>query len=238
MLTWENKVFTRENESIIQMFLCEELEIYVFWMNIDGIRPDIDYSWLHPEKKTEIQRYRRKEDRLLHLGGELLLVYGLQTLFRKDYGDCSLKQMSCLERIKGKNGKPYLKFRSDIFYNISHSGNYVVCAFSTNEVGIDIEAEKELQLDIARRFYHPDEFSEIVQTDPEEQSELFYRIWVMKESYLKATGTGLSVPLNSFKYRKCDGKIYVYTDDMRMPYQVCTLDLIEGYKLAICKRIE
>ena len=77
-------------------------------------------------------RYKFKEDAYNFIVGRLLLKKGLEELGMVDQ----------LQHIAYRNsGKPYLK---DVFFNISHSGNLVVCALSTKGVvGIDIEKTKD-----------------------------------------------------------------------------------------------
>ncbi len=56
----------------------------------------------------------------------------------------------------GKNhyGKPYLNGYPNYYFNISHSGEFVVCAISNNPVGIDIEQIKQIEYEeIAKSFF-------------------------------------------------------------------------------------
>ncbi len=56
-----------------------------------------------------------------------------------------------------EHGKPYLKTDVPLFFNISHSGELVVCAFSDTEVGVDVEKIGKERLAVAERFFHPEE---------------------------------------------------------------------------------
>ena len=93
--------------------------------------------------------------------------------------------------------KPYLANISDIHFNISHSGNFVVCALSDKTVGIDIEQVKPVELKIAKRFFSAGEY-EFIAAKADNKTLAFYKIWTMKESYVKWEGKGLSMPLKSF----------------------------------------
>ncbi len=98
--------------------------------------------------------------------------------------------------------KPYLP-SSGIFsvqFNLSHSGDMAVCAITSNHpVGIDIEEIKKTNYtDLAKRFFSADEYNMLIQSPEENQATIFYAIWVRKEAILKATGKGLSIPLNKF----------------------------------------
>lgn len=92
-------------------------------------------------------------------------------------------------------------------YNLSHSGNYVLCSLETDptgkriQVGCDIEEEKEeIHLSIAKRFFCPSEYIRILEEkDKKERCRAFYRYWVLKESYLKATREGMALEMNAFE---------------------------------------
>ncbi len=88
-------------------------------------------------------------------------------------------------------------------YNLSHSGDYVLCSVSTGQkekIGCDIEEMKEPDLKIARRFFCPDEYERIAEEkDQVLRQELFYRYWVLKESFIKATREGLALGMDTFE---------------------------------------
>lgn len=100
----------------------------------------------------------------------------------------------------GKNeyGKPFLKNVNDFHFNISHSENWVVCATSRYEVGIDIEYVKPIDFEIAKRYFSKDEYRDLMIRKFDQRLSFFYDLWTLKESYIKAVGKGLSIPLNSF----------------------------------------
>lgn len=92
-------------------------------------------------------------------------------------------------------GKPYLKDRPDFHFNLTHSGRWVAVAWGARPVGLDVEvfrANAETGK-LARRFFCPDE-----QACLNEHPDRFFKLWTMKESYLKYLGTGLTRALNSF----------------------------------------
>jgi 4'-phosphopantetheinyl transferase len=95
-------------------------------------------------------------------------------------------------------GKPYLD-NIDLTFNISHSGNYIVCAFTRKAcIGIDIEQIK-FDMDfqsIARKIFSEEEYLTFLKMSNKEKPFAFYRYWTRKEAYLKAIGTGLHYSLN------------------------------------------
>jgi 4'-phosphopantetheinyl transferase len=102
----------------------------------------------------------------------------------------------------GSNGKPALEWprESGINFNISHSGSWVLLAFSCDgPIGVDIEQHRALnQLDtIARDFFEPREYARWMLRSDREAA--FFDLWTVKEAYLKAVGTGLAASSRSFR---------------------------------------
>ncbi len=99
-------------------------------------------------------------------------------------------------------GKPRLADRPSVHFSLSHSGDRAVLAVSErHEMGIDIERVRPLDhLDLARRYFHPNEVTAIEGVRPtEEQLLAFFRTWTLKEAIVKAIGRGLSIPLDTFE---------------------------------------
>ena len=100
----------------------------------------------------------------------------------------------------GEVGKPYIK-NTDIHFNISHSGDYAVCVVSDREVGIDIQKIEKPNLQVAERFFAKNEYEYIAnQPDEISKSDAFYRIWTLKESFVKAIGVGTNLSFDSFGF--------------------------------------
>ena len=103
----------------------------------------------------------------------------------------------------GPKGKPFLKnFLEPLYFNVSHSEDRVLYAFSSDcEVGVDVEVARRLyDADaIARRFFAKRECNDIFLLAGEERNVAFFRCWTRKEAFLKGIGEGLSVPLDQFE---------------------------------------
>ena len=95
----------------------------------------------------------------------------------------------------------------EIFFNISHSSNYVVCAIGDKPVGIDIEGGRKGRQNLARRFFDRAESDWIEEAESDER---FFRIWTLKEAYGKATGRGVLDILDKIVYRLEHGEIKAY----------------------------
>lgn len=142
--------------------------------------------------KEKILKFHFDKDKIRSLVGELLLKKIITTLFN----------VPCekMEITRDEYGKPFLLSPSiDLEFNISHAGDWVVVAIDSMEIGIDIEQIVTMNLEIAERFFTQEEYKYIAnQTLQEQKNEQFFRIWTMKESYIKGVGRGLTIPLDSF----------------------------------------
>jgi 4'-phosphopantetheinyl transferase len=134
----------------------------------------------------------------------------------------------------GTAGKPYLLSHPNIFYNISHSGEWVVVALSDFEVGIDVEKVKKVNISIAERFFSEDEKKQLFSLPENSRIEHFFDLWTLKESFLKAIGTGLTKPLNCFSVRKIQDRFIVLNYENETSFFLKQLHLREGYKMAVC----
>ena len=114
-------------------------------------------------------------------------------------------QLSREELLKNENGKPY--FANGPYFNVSHSGRYVLMVVSTAEIGVDIEEIKNKDMSSLVRIFNEAEAKMI-----KEHSD-FYYLWCAKESLIKCMGLSVGkvreipgLPLNGLKTFK--GKDY------------------------------
>lgn len=152
-------------------------------------------SFLPETMRAKTLRFRKWEDAHAHLIGKLLLKKGL-----KDLGynhDLSQVKLSSYNR-------PYIN--SAIDFNISHAGNYVICAFSTiGRIGIDIEKVDIIDVNDFHSQWNEEEWNEII-TSKNIYTQ-FYTFWTIKEAVVKADGRGLSIPFENIKIKKGKGKV-------------------------------
>lgn len=104
-------------------------------------------------------------------------------------------------------GKPYLIDHPDIHFNISHSVDMAICVISDKEIGCDIEKIRKYDSDVALRCFSEKEMRYIEES--KDKDFAFTRIWAMKESFLKAIGTGLRDDMNEVSVISEDGKIRI-----------------------------
>jgi 4'-phosphopantetheinyl transferase len=91
----------------------------------------------------------------------------------------------------------------DLRFSLSHTRGMAACAVGrTYALGVDVEALNPAlrPLEMAQRFFAAVEAELIGSLPAKQQLALFYRIWTLKEAYLKATGQGLNVPLDGFAF--------------------------------------
>lgn len=97
--------------------------------------------------------------------------------------------------------KPFLAHVKDFHFNVSHAGGYVLLAFTRiAAIGVDLELinPKIKITGLVNRFFSRLEVPVILGEDPASQAPAFFRAWTRKEALIKATGNGLSTPLDQF----------------------------------------
>lgn len=205
----------------------------VYYINTRGIllsELSDFYDCLSQDRKEKIRTFRFEKDKVLSSFSELLVRYAIAENTRIDFQAVSFKV--------ALTGKPFMEDHS-LHYNVSHSGDYVVCAISQSEVGIDIEKREAIDLEIAEHF-HEKECQDIM--SQKDRLAVFYDYWCLKESYVKYTGMGLSVPLDAFQIDKSQDTILLKIEGKEIvgpKLQLLSID--PNYSSALCfesERIE
>ncbi len=100
----------------------------------------------------------------------------------------------------GPHGKPAVAERDDLHFNLSHCRGLVACALSrSGPVGLDVEwLGRPAPLEVAERFFSASETRWLLERPDHARHDAFFRIWTLKEAYIKAVGLGLSQPLGEF----------------------------------------
>lgn len=182
---------------------------------------------LSESRREKISSMKYLEGKRQSLGAGLLLAYGLRRL--------GLEEKSA-RIIYGGNKKPYLADREDLFFNLSHSGTLVMAAFAGSEVGCDVEQVKQANFRVARRFFAPEEQAYLESCATEaEKNETFFRLWTLKEAFLKVTGEGSRLPLSDFCIRLGQGAPSV--EWKKSGGEFCFFERpLSGYRAAVCRR--
>lgn len=106
---------------------------------------------------------------------------------------------------KNQHGKPYIINRGfeHLQFSLSHTDGYAALAVCSDyEIGCDVERRRDSVRapDIAHRFFSEHEVAELLSNDEELQHFRFFDYWSLKESYIKAKGKGLAIPLGDFSF--------------------------------------
>lgn len=109
---------------------------------------------LHLARREKVSNLRNKAAAYVSMTAGLLL----QEVVEREFG---LKPQDIIIE-KNENGKPYLKDHPEYKYNISHSGDMVMLAYSTQELGVDIEEIRHKDIKVARRCFCPSEYEYVL----------------------------------------------------------------------------
>jgi 4'-phosphopantetheinyl transferase len=151
---------------------------------------------LDPDELVRADRYHFASDRNIYTAAHALLRFMLS--------EATGISTKLWRFVTGEFGKPALAanfHECNLHFNISHTRGLVACAIARHEVGVDVErSDRKIDLDIARHYFAPEEVSLMRSFPRSEQDKIFFRLWSLKEAFIKATGEGLSRPLDSFGF--------------------------------------
>ncbi len=166
----------------------------VYYMDVNSEVYDYNYQFYFNKvsylKKAYIDDLRFYKDKKETLYGEIMVKLLLINKYK-------LKPDEMFFRVN-PNGKKYINHRSDIFFNLSHSNNNIVCCIDKKEVGIDIEVIKSVKLSIAKRFFTENEINYLTKVDKSNINEYFLKMFTRKEAYAKAYGLKLFDVLSTY----------------------------------------
>jgi len=192
---------------------------------IDQPAFDALFDFLPQGRRTKIERFLRRPDAERALLAESMVRYVLMSRFGMDAKTISFHT--------NQFGKPQV-VGSPVHYNISHSGNWVVCGFDDKPLGVDVEEVKRISLDIAHRFFSPDEYGYIMSQPVEKRDGAFFDLWTIKESVIKAEGKGLSMPLDSFTITIDGDRVSIGPELFSSTWFLKRYPIEEGYRCAVC----
>lgn len=204
------------------------MEVYGVKSNykIDSFYFNVLLNFLSDEERNKINSYLKWEDAQRGLIGKILT----RAIISNRYG---LKNEEiCFSA--NRFGKPHLEGFKDFHFNISHSGEWVVCAIDSSPIGIDVEKINHIDLDIANRFFSEEEYRDLIELDEKYRIDYFFDLWSLKESYIKAQGKGLSIALDSFSIKKRGNAISIKGNDKNCYFK--QYNVAPDYKLSVCAR--
>jgi 4'-phosphopantetheinyl transferase len=154
--------------------------------------PVIYYTYYEPGSRSVAE-----VSRLEHDLGRVLLAKGLKELY-----DAGFAAAEDLTLSSGPDGKPYLTNHPDIHFNITHCSGLVACAFSDSSVGIDAERIGYFPEVLIGRVLADSEKELLMSCSHDEylRQECFWRLWTLKEAYVKKSGVGVDTDLKAFSF--------------------------------------
>jgi 4'-phosphopantetheinyl transferase len=170
-------------------------------------------------RKAKILKYLLPCDRKLSLGAWRLLEKALEL------NGCSAKDVTIDD-----NGKPKC---NNLNFNLSHSSDMVLCTVGNVPIGCDIEKVVDAPFEVAEHYFKTKERQYIAEGLGEnEKSRRFFRLWTMKESYLKMTGEGMSVSPERIEIDL--NTLTVLRDSVPQPCSLQNFSL-DNYEISICE---
>ena len=159
----------------------------LYAMDVTALPADAVHR-LPEERKQRVLNCRDAQTRAQLTGAGLLLQYALEQT-----GVPVQEQVFA----RTEQGKPYLKNLPQVQFSLSHADRWAVCAVSDRPVGVDVELPR-CSMDLARRFFAPEEVESLEQLAPAAQTDTLCRLWTEKEAIGKMRGTGLTGGLSRF----------------------------------------
>lgn len=194
---------------------------------IDENRYNTLLNLVSAEKKKKVDSYVKKEDAYRSLLGDVLIrsvICKQYKIFNQD-----------IKYDYNKYGKPFWKGSNHFFFNISHSGDWIVGIVDKFPVGIDIEQIQPINLEIISHFFSDEEVEDLNAISSVGKIDYFYDLWTLKESYIKAIGKGLSIPLYSFTIKKNKEEGFtIKQDNLDASYFFTQYQIDSNYKLSVC----
>ncbi len=146
---------------------------------------------LSPQRRDKTMRYRFDSGKWLSAGAGLLLDDMLREHGLREHD---------MQYIVGDHGKPALAGLPSLHFNISHSGMLVACAVGDKPVGVDVQTIVNVRRSLVDYTMSKEEIAQLDALPGDEQQRLFFtQLWTIKESYTKATGTGIGHEFPAFR---------------------------------------
>ena len=169
--------------------------VHLWQLRLDASLAEVNscHELLSGEEKERAQRFRIERPRTA-----FVLTRGTLRLMLAHY--LGGEPQAVRFRYQSQ-GKPSLVGDDQLYFNVSHTDGLALLAFSrSRRLGVDVEKVKpDTEVEkLAERFFSERECRDLRQLTGDELQAAFFRVWTRKEAYIKATGEGLSLPLDQF----------------------------------------
>lgn len=175
--------------------------IELYFGYISDFSTDALIEILSPLEYQKVKSFRRKEDQQQSLISKAILKLLL--------GRYTSQPAESIQLNYGINGKPYIVDKSDIRFNLSHTGNALLIGFTKGvEIGVDIEQlNRTVNFSkITSILYSEKEFEYFNLLQDIEKHDSLIKSWSCKEAFMKAKGCGLAYPINQLELSLLDGE--------------------------------
>lgn len=217
------------NENDVNIFLLKDNT------DIDTDLITFYYANLSKEEKQKYHKFHFEKDKRLYL-----ISHAMLRLVLSHYIGCSTQSISFKYN---SYGKPSITDHSEISFNLSHSKQAIALVLNNGNnlsLGIDIESHKNRGevIDLAFNYFSTEECELLKNYSTSLQNEIFFKLWTLKESYIKAIGKGLSIDLNKFTFNSLDNCINIkhYADEDKNYWQFSQSRPYQDYLLALAIR--
>lgn len=171
-------------------------------------------------KQEKIKKYKSEKEIKMSIIGEIILKELLKKNYNLNYNRLIFKT--------NKNGKPFIA-NSNVFFNISHSKEYIIVAISNNPIGVDIEKKRKISNNMIKYITNESEKNYILSS--KDFLNTFFKLYVLKEAYIKMLGLNINciknihININNNKYSFNDKNI-----------KVKLINIIDDYEIAIIEK--
>jgi 4'-phosphopantetheinyl transferase len=196
-------------------------------------------SLLTPSERQQRNRFHFERDRLRFM---LTRVALREVLSR--HAPVAPHAWRFLVNAYGKPRIAIAPWDSTLSFNVSHTDGLVMIGVThALDLGVDVEnVFREVSLDVADHFFAPMESAAMRRLPPQDQKRRFFELWTLKESYIKARGMGLSIPLDTFRFELEEpGRICVAfepcLEDTRAGWRFWQFDASPSHLASVCLRV-
>jgi len=202
---------------------------FIYIYNLDKVILDLEANlilkYFSSDEVEKLLRYKHLDDIYRTVIGRIIVIYSLLHDFNVSKDDINIK--------RDKFNKPYL-VNSNIFFNVSHSENLVVCIIAKDIlVGVDVEKITLFSEEMKKFFMSEKEINTFGNID---NSNFLTELWTIKESFLKAIGIGLNGSLKNAEFKEISPKILqIIYKNKECNWWVKSYFVSKNYKLSICQ---
>lgn len=173
------------------------IDVWCAWLGeVDEALLERYRALVSAPETARMERFHFEEDRRRHLISRALVRTALSR-----YGALEPREWRLLADVDGRPYADNLPGGLALDFNVSHAAEMVVLAVSSGRVGVDVESlARDSDIERLDRYFSSTERSALLALAGEARRRRFFELWTLKESYVKARGEGLRLPLDAFAF--------------------------------------